>query len=108
MRKVLSIIAAGSLALALAACGGDDSGSGDGGDAGTVGVAMPTKSSERWIADGNNIKEQLEAAGYSVDLQVGTEGHLYLYESGGDGKYVLSSFHAMDLGDEKLDLSFQE
>jgi putative multiple sugar transport system substrate-binding protein len=69
VRKVLSIIAAGSLALALAACGGDDSGSGDGGDAGTVGVAMPTKSSERWIADGNNIKEQLEDAGYSVDLQ---------------------------------------
>jgi putative multiple sugar transport system substrate-binding protein len=30
---------------------------------------MPTKSSERWIADGNNIKEQLEDAGYSVDLQ---------------------------------------
>src|SRR3546814_17296019 len=30
---------------------------------------MPTKSSERWIADGNNIKEQLEEAGYSVDLQ---------------------------------------
>ena len=69
MRKVLSIIAAGSLALALAACGGDDSGSGDGGDAGTVGVAMPTKSSERWIADGNNIKAQLEDAGYTVDLQ---------------------------------------
>jgi len=69
VRKVLSIIAAGSLALALAACGGDDSGSDAGGDAGTVGVAMPTKSSERWIADGNNIKEQLEDAGYSVDLQ---------------------------------------
>jgi len=47
VRKVLSIIAAGSLALALAACGGDDSGSDAGGDAGTVGVAMPTKSSER-------------------------------------------------------------
>ena len=30
---------------------------------------MPTKSSERWIADGNNIKKQLEAAGYKVDLQ---------------------------------------
>jgi len=69
VRKVLSIIAAGSLALALAACGSDDSGSDAGGDAGTVGVAMPTKSSERWIADGNNIKEQLEDAGYSVDLQ---------------------------------------
>ena len=69
VRKLLSIIAAGSLALALAACGSDDSGSDAGGDAGTVGVAMPTKSSERWIADGNNIKEQLEDAGYSVDLQ---------------------------------------
>jgi putative multiple sugar transport system substrate-binding protein len=32
-------------------------------------VAMPTKSSERWIADGNNIKSQLEDAGYDVDLQ---------------------------------------
>ncbi len=39
------------------------------GDKGTIGVAMPTKSSERWIADGNNIKKQLEAAGYKVDLQ---------------------------------------
>ena len=69
MRKVLSIIAAGALALTLAACGDDGDGGGGGGDAGTVGVAMPTKSSERWISDGNNIKEQLEAAGYEVDLQ---------------------------------------
>ena len=69
VRKLLSIIAAGGLALSLAACGGDDSGSDGGGDAGTVGVAMPTKSSERWISDGNNIKEQLESAGYEVDLQ---------------------------------------
>ncbi|MGI8899664.1 MAG: multiple monosaccharide ABC transporter substrate-binding protein [Nocardioides sp.] len=60
-------MAAGALALSLAACGGGDEGAG--GDAGTIGVAMPTKSSERWIADGNNIKEQLEAAGYEVDLQ---------------------------------------
>ncbi len=34
-----------------------------------VGVAMPTQSSERWIADGANIKGQLEALGYVVDLQ---------------------------------------
>ena len=60
-------MAAGTLALTLAACGGGDEGSG--GEAGTIGVAMPTKSSERWIADGNNIKEQLEGAGYEVDLQ---------------------------------------
>ncbi|UAC02057.1 sugar-binding protein [Dactylosporangium vinaceum] len=30
---------------------------------------MPTKSSERWIADGNNVKAALEKLGYKVDLQ---------------------------------------
>src|SRR3712207_9555876 len=30
---------------------------------------MPTQTSERWIADGNNVKEQLEGEGYTVDLQ---------------------------------------
>lgn len=36
---------------------------------GKVGVAMPTQSSERWINDGANMKAQLEALGYEVDLQ---------------------------------------
>ena len=34
-----------------------------------VGVAMPTKTSERWINDGMNIKAKLETLGYEVDLQ---------------------------------------
>jgi len=34
-----------------------------------IGIAMPTKSSARWISDGNSMKEQFEAAGYTVDLQ---------------------------------------
>jgi len=34
-----------------------------------VGVAMPTQSSARWIADGANMKSQLEELGYIVDLQ---------------------------------------
>src|SRR5438067_1246652 len=34
-----------------------------------VGVTMPTKSSERWIHDGDNIKKTLEQQGYKVDLQ---------------------------------------
>lgn len=38
-------------------------------DKGLVGVAMPTKSSARWIDDGNNMVKELKAAGYSVDLQ---------------------------------------
>lgn len=40
---------------------------------GTVGVAMPTETSERWIADGASVKSQLEAAGYQVDLQYGND-----------------------------------
>lgn len=35
----------------------------------TVGVAMPTRTSERWINDGMNMKAKLETLGYEVDLQ---------------------------------------
>ncbi len=35
----------------------------------TVGIAMPTKSSARWIADGSNMKAEFEKAGFKVDLQ---------------------------------------
>lgn len=38
-------------------------------DKGTVGIAMPTKSSARWISDGNSMVDQFEAAGYKTDLQ---------------------------------------
>ena len=38
-------------------------------DKGTVGIAMPTKSSARWISDGNSMVEQFKAAGYATDLQ---------------------------------------
>lgn len=54
----------------------DNSGSGST-DAGTtataggqkVGVSMPTKTLQRWNQDGDNMKKQLEAAGYEVDLE---------------------------------------
>ena len=36
---------------------------------GTVGIAMPTKSSARWISDGNSMVEQFKEAGYETDLQ---------------------------------------
>lgn len=43
---------------------GDDVGEGV-----TVGVLMPTKSLQRWNQDGDNMKTQLEAKGFKVDLQ---------------------------------------
>jgi putative multiple sugar transport system substrate-binding protein len=38
-------------------------------DKGLIGIAMPTKSSLRWISDGDELKKDLEAKGYTVDLQ---------------------------------------
>lgn len=72
MKKILiATLAAGAMVVSLAACSQGGSGSeGDGAGGGAlVGVAMPTKSSERWIQDGKAVKEQLEAEGYKVDLQ---------------------------------------
>ena len=65
------------VALALTACGGggagstsDDKavGSGETADM-SIGVSMPTQTSERWIADGKAVKEQFEAKGYKVELE---------------------------------------
>ncbi|WP_181700116.1 multiple monosaccharide ABC transporter substrate-binding protein [Chthonobacter albigriseus] len=38
-------------------------------DKGSVGISMPTKSSARWIADGDNMVKEFQAAGYATDLQ---------------------------------------
>lgn len=71
-----AVLSAGALALSACAGGGagsttDAAASGAAGSAEgiKVGVAMPTQTSERWIADGNAVKEGLEKAGYVVDLQ---------------------------------------
>lgn len=68
MRRALSGLTVACLALVLAACG-QDSGSDDGTT--TIGIAMPTKSSERWIADGNNMVKEFAKRGYDTDLQFG-------------------------------------
>jgi putative multiple sugar transport system substrate-binding protein len=36
---------------------------------GTIGISMPTKSSARWIDDGNNMVKVLKERGYGTDLQ---------------------------------------
>ena len=38
-------------------------------DKGTVGISMPTKSSARWIADGDNMVKVFTELGYDTDLQ---------------------------------------
>ncbi|WP_405537882.1 sugar ABC transporter substrate-binding protein [Streptomyces sp. NBC_00075] len=77
-RAALSAIASSAaLALSLTACGqssdgGSEAGSGDAKDA-TIGISMPTKSSERWIADGANVVKNLEAKGFKTKLVFGED-----------------------------------
>ncbi|WP_281353251.1 multiple monosaccharide ABC transporter substrate-binding protein [Acrocarpospora corrugata] len=74
LTRMAAIVA---LAVGLAACGSSEktvdqeaSAPASAGNAGAlVGVTMPTKSSERWIHDGDNVKAGLEKLGYQVDLQ---------------------------------------
>jgi putative multiple sugar transport system substrate-binding protein len=63
MRKLTSILATIALGVGLVTTPALAQ------DKGTVGIAMPTKSSARWISDGNSMVEQFTAAGYGTDLQ---------------------------------------
>ena len=71
---------------------------------GKVGVAMPTKDLQRWNQDGANMKEQLEAAGYTVDLQyanneVNTQvSQIENMISSGDQILVIASIDGSSLG----------
>ncbi len=59
LKTVLAAVAFGVVSLGVARAQ----------DKGTVGIAMPTKSSARWIADGDNMVKVLQARGYKTDLQ---------------------------------------
>lgn len=73
-KKILSaLLSVAMVASLLVGCGGSEDAStttaASGGDKGLVGVAMPTKDLQRWNQDGSNMQKELEAAGYTVDLQ---------------------------------------
>ena len=82
MKKFLALALSLVMALSLVACGGSsteepadegetaESGEtgGETGGSGKIGIAMPTKSLERWNRDGSYLQEQFESAGYEVEL----------------------------------------
>lgn len=84
MKKGLAILLSAVMAFSLAACGSGTPASTATSKTeaastastakttegtGKIGVSMPTQSLQRWNQDGSNMKKQLEAAGYTVDLQ---------------------------------------
>ncbi|WP_433790194.1 multiple monosaccharide ABC transporter substrate-binding protein [Actinoplanes sp. CA-252034] len=73
--RLAAVLTAATMVATMAACGNaektsDKEATGGGDTAGAlIGITMPTRSSERWIHDGDNLKSQLEGLGYKVDLQ---------------------------------------
>ncbi|ACB35458.1 sugar ABC transporter, periplasmic sugar-binding protein [Leptothrix cholodnii SP-6] len=60
MKTLIATVALGLVGLATQASAQDK---------GAIGISMPTKSSARWIADGDNMVKVLKDRGYKADLQ---------------------------------------
>lgn len=81
MKKVLALVLSVLMVISFAACSKNKTSSetdaeaehnAEAGDnSGLIGVSMPTKDLQRWNQDGDNMKAELETAGYAVDLQYG-------------------------------------
>lgn len=112
-RKLLTVGVIAAMTLSMAACtsGNDTSSSSGSSDkketkagTGKIGVAMPTKDLQRWNQDGENMKKQLEDAGYEVDLQfasndVATQvSQVENMVSGGCDAIVIGSIDGESLG----------
>lgn len=92
MKKTLALLLVSVLVFTLTACGSNnapapaepaasaapaqqdaapaaDAPAADTSGSGLIGISMPTQSSERWIKDGNAMKDILIGMGYEVDLQ---------------------------------------
>jgi putative multiple sugar transport system substrate-binding protein len=68
MKKGAVALLALLLAVVCSACNLAESSAGDK-EKGYIGIAMPTKSSERWVADGENMVRLFQEQGYKTDLQ---------------------------------------
>lgn len=65
-KKTLTLLSVLVLVLITAACGNTKM---SGETKGYIGISMPTKSSERWVNDGENMKKLFEDIGFRTDLQ---------------------------------------
>lgn len=74
-KSAIAMVAAGVLVGSMAACSAERDGGDSGGAEGSspedtfVGIAMPTKSLERWNRDGAHLEDLLTEAGYETSLQ---------------------------------------
>ena len=77
MKRIFAVLAFAAICAAGFCGGGSDKSSGKASSGKVrIGVSMPTQSHQRWNQDGANLKAQLEAQGYSVDLQYAGENDI--------------------------------
>ena len=72
LKKFFSALITLSMVASLAACSSNSSSTSSSSSKSTgkiAGIAMPTKTSQRWIDDGNNMVKALQDLGYKTDLQ---------------------------------------
>jgi putative multiple sugar transport system substrate-binding protein len=76
MKKLLSLAVIGMFAVTACSSATSTTGASAGagspaaaGPGGLIGIAMPTKSSARWVSDGDNLVKSLTALGYTTDLE---------------------------------------
>ena len=112
-KRLLALGLISAMAVSLAACTSEGSGGATSGETedktteagtGKIGVAMPTKDLQRWNQDGENMKAELEAAGYEVDLQFASNdintqvSQIENMISGGCDLLVIASIDGESLG----------
>ncbi len=94
MKKLIAVLLAMVLCLSLTGALAADK----------IGVSMPTQSLQRWNQDGANMKAQLEAAGFEVDLQFANDDvatqvtQLEAMITGGCKVLVISAINGGSLG----------
>lgn len=68
MKKLAALFLMVLLIVALSGCNLAETSAGSA-KKGYIGLSMPTKSSERWVADGQNMARLFQEKGYKTDLQ---------------------------------------
>lgn len=75
MKKISAFLLTFLLLISMTACGSNqtskqaNSNDNKSGQKKLIGIAMPTKSSERWVNDGENMVKEFQKLGYDTDLQ---------------------------------------
>ncbi len=107
-KKLLSVLLSAAMVASMVVGCGSTPAAPKGGT--KVGVSMPTKDLQRWNQDGDNMKKELEAAGYEVDLQYASNepqtqvSQVQNMISGGVNVLVIAAIEASSLG-EALDMA---